>query len=187
MNDQNPPNDPVKVKMPVGTPLHQQAQGFEDPFIKAFDDLIARTLIIAPTPLKETIYFMQKYVIKMAPEQNNDSTTGASNQLLFFRTLKNLIERSTPETFNKSWNIVLSFFWRYKNGALGERYVNRFSEDWTMGDPNLTYFQRLINLCLVSANPSERLKVTKKVNVPKTVEAGFTPSGVQNILQFYKV
>lgn len=171
----------------VGTPIKPPDPVIESDYSKSFREMIERTLKTGSPLLVSTITFMQEYVVKMAPDQRNNGIPAADYQLSFFRILKSLIDKSAPEDFTKNWNVILAFFWNYKNGALGERYVNRFSEYWARGDLNLAYYQRLINLCLVSSDPNERANVTRIVNVSKTVESGYTPTGVQNILQFYHV
>lgn len=174
-------------KVPVGTPINIPPPPPEDPYIKIFEEIINRASVNATDLLSSTIKFMEEYVVKMAPGVNNHGIPAADYQLQFFRILKAAIDKTPIEEFNKTWNIVLAFFWRYKEGALSPYHVNRFAENWNNGDRNLIAYQRIVNLCLISADPAERSKVNRRVNVPKTVESGFTPAGMQNILQYYKV
>ncbi len=180
---------PVKKKplLEVGTPINKASEPEEDPFIKVFEDHIAKMLLIDDKLLKTTIQFLKEYVVKMDPKQTEfDGEEGAKYQERFFFVLKNLIDKTSSENFSKYWNVVLSFFWRYRNGALGPRHVTRFPSYWNPSDTNLDVFNRLVNLCIVSSDPSKRGNTTKFTNVTKTIETGYTENGVKNILQFYR-
>jgi len=182
-------NDSIVKRPEVGTPIRKVILPVEDSFTKDFNALIERSLALNDPLKTELITFMQQYVTDMAPGTTMSKTggiPGANYQLSFCRMLIKVIEKSPPEDFRRNWIIVLSFFWQYKKAALGERYINRFSEYWMKDDPNLTVFQRLMNLCLVSANPETRGQVLSRVDIVKTTSLVFTETGKQNVLLFYK-
>lgn len=177
-----PPVKPPRVaRQPAPPPAPEEPGAFETAFASMIDRHIASGNEVA----LNTIDFMQKYVDEMAPEKKVGNDEGAEKQQKFFRSLRSLIEKSSTEDFRRAWNIVLAFFWRYKKGALGEQYVNRFAEFWPPKDDSLTAYQRIVNLALVSSDPQQRNGVARRVNINKTMEVGFTETGRSNIITFY--
>ena len=112
---------------------------------------------------------------------------GATMQKNFFLAMRKVIEKSPPGAFRKNWSVVLAYFYRYREGVLNERYVNRFSEYWQNKDPMVPVFQKLVNLCLVSRDPKDRQTAAKHVDINRTMEIGYSPTGESNIKQFYGV
>lgn len=176
-----------KPPLPVGTPLQKRVATEPDPFMVAFEAKLKEAEKLNDVLTNELMLFMADYVLSMAPGVNIDLRAGAAKQKAFFKMLQKVIEKSTIDTFKTNWIIVLSYFWAYRRDkALGERYVNRFSEYWQNKDEDLTAYQRIVNLCLLSANPAERSKVLKQVDINKTLEIGFTEVGRNNVKTFYK-
>ena len=145
---------------------------------------IDRALESGSEEMKGFIRFLQDYVVKMSPKQPMTSTEGIEYQTGLLRVMVRLINKSTPEAFRKDWSLVLSLFWKYNSDVLGYRYVNRFPEMWN-NTADLDLFQKLNNLCMVTADPSKRGNAKLLVNIAKTVEKGLTPDGKKNILTFY--
>lgn len=185
----NPPRFKPKAKVvlsrPAGTPLEQSATAQKSQYEKEFDTLIDSGIEHGSNVTVRLIEFLQKYVEDMSPTRIVKDSWGAKRQQQFFQALHTAIEKSDPEEFNQNWMVVLSFFHRYKTGALGIRYVNRFAEFWPEQDDRLTAFQRIINLIILSEDPANRHLVTKRVSLTKTMEVGFTEAGRSNIVQFY--
>lgn len=205
VNKPVPQTVPVKSlppKIAVGTSLSKPEPVLPSQFEKDFQNLIDRTISQGDPISLKILDFMDSYLKDMKPgsaltnfkmDASDKVTTkrmgavAAQRQLKFFKSLMDVIENTPAEDFKKNWIIILSYFYRYKNEAFGERYVNRFAEFWDTNDDRLKAFQRLVNLITLSANPAERHLAIQRVNLPKTMELEFTESGRNNIGQFYAV
>lgn len=134
---------------------------------------------------KSLVANLERYMEKMKPGMPVNNDEGARNQYQLWRTIQSVIENSSPEEFNKLWYIVLVYFKNFRTGALGERYVFRFSEYWIQSEEDLATFQRILNLIILTADPSTREKNLKQVSLPRTLEKGLTDFGRQRLLSFY--
>lgn len=150
-----------------------------------FEDMIRRYLKNGPESTITLINNIQKYVEVMDPKKQMSPVDGAKMQMGLWKTLSNVIEKTSNEEFRKNWVVVLSFFHRYRHGVFSPRYINRYAEEWPSNDDNLKAFQRLVNLIELSSNPNERSMILKRVNIHKTLEVGFSESGRTNLIQFY--
>lgn len=192
--DQKRPAAPVRK---VGEPINPPEPPAPDPFEPIFNKALERAKATGTDLTKELVSFMQKYVVDMKYDQKNemDPNKGAAYQKNFCRMIMKVIEKSTgkviidgreQDEFRQNWIVLLTFFWFYRKGALGPKEVNRFAANWQNADEGVTIFQRLVNLCLLSANPADRPKTLKQADILRTLDLGLTQEGKERVIGFYR-
>lgn len=132
------------------------------------------------------IHALDTYMTKMAPGVPMDDKTGAANQWGLWKTIHNVIERSTSEeSFKKCWFILLKYFAIEGKTAFSDRYVFRFAPHWTQSTDDLDLFQRILNLLILTANHETRSEKVKEVSLERTFEKGLSEEGRNRLIGFY--
>jgi hypothetical protein len=132
--------------------------------------------------LEDLLADLNTYVSNMKPGLIKNPDDGARQQ----RTLWLLIRKvaSLPsDKFRGSWTLLLNF--AYANECFTERYIYRFSENWIWNTDELSAFQRIINLILLTKDFTTRKDGLKQVNLDRSLESIFTQEEKQNIITFY--
>ncbi len=163
----------------------QQPAETNDSNLSDFGRLLKHVKAEGTVVEKQLVQRMEAYLDAMAPGKVMSPQSGASYQYELWNILEFAFDKAPREEFNSLWTLLLGFFKEHENGALGPRYVNRFSQHWMQAAIKLTGLQRLINLLMVTARPENRVQGLKTVDIDRTLTDGITPEGRSRILNFY--
>lgn len=171
---------------PVAAPVVEetQAAAAQAP-VSEFRTLINKILADGTSVEKQVVQRLEAYIDTMAPGKIVSPLVGAKSQFELWSILEFVFDAAPQEEFNKLWSLILAYFKEHENGALGPRYVNRFSEHWMQPLIKLTGLQRLLNLLMVTARPENRTAGLQSLDINKTLTDGITPTGRARILNFY--
>lgn len=164
------------VFTPVTSAPQPESFNFEE-FIKKFKTEYDITVSSA-------IQFLENYVLTMAPRKPIEANIGNQFQVNFYRMLTSL-GTLDKQVFDRVWSVVLLFFKQYAEGALAPRLVFRFAESWSLDEEQLTAFQNILNLCMVTADPAERKKAIRTVDLNRTLAAPIPESLREKVLAYY--
>ena len=128
--------------------------------------------------------FLSNYLREMAPRVPMTDKLGAMNQYGLWKTLESVIN-SDSNVFRDDFKVVLKYFSDYADSSFGPRYIYRFSEYWEWSTDELDVFQKLINILLLTADPSKRAAGLKQVDLSKALGVGFTDTAKSNIGSFF--
>lgn len=128
---------------------------------------------------------IETYMDNMTPGKVIDSKQGAFYQYSLWKAIYNAVCLSDRSEFKSLWNIILGYFNEYSNGIFGERYVYRFTEQWSYSNTELQAFLRTLNLIKLTENPATRANGLKQVDMNRTLADGYTEEGRQRIIGFY--
>jgi len=128
--------------------------------------------------------FLSNYLREMAPRVPMTNKLGAMNQYGLWKTLESVIN-SDNNVFRDDFKVVLKYFNDYADSSFGPRYIYRFSEYWEWSTDELDVFQKLINILLLTADPSKRAAGLKQVDLNKALDTGFTDVAKSNIGSFF--
>ncbi len=167
---------PVAVKPTPIAPVPQVVQ----PVVVTVTGNDTKTDLMIAT-IQDTL---KQYLTAMAPNKPMPAKTGAANQYTLYRLINNVCNMS--EGFAPCWNELLKIFNEHKTGSLAERFVFRFAEELPGTKEDHNAFFRLLNLLIVTADPTTRKESLKQVSIYKTTQDGFTETARNNISQFYK-
>lgn len=127
------------------------------------------------------------YIAAMAPGKPVSNADQATNQLQLWRAFQFVITKKEAE-FVSLWTLLLQYFYDHRdnrNGALSRTYAYRAMSDIRLPSPERRNFERLLNLAIVTCDPSTRRFAIKQVDL-KGALAGFVDNEiVQRITAFY--
>lgn len=152
--------------------------------LTAFEQQIEQLKKTGTTEQLALIGNLEAYMAKMQPGMPVVGQEGASTQLSFWLTLKNLLTNASEGQFRNLWSIVLAYFHEYGHAVFHDSYIYRFSEHWTQSKKELDTFHRVLNLIKVSANPKTRDQTKKQVDLDKIVHS-LPEVASQRLIGFY--
>lgn len=185
--------EPV-VEEPLPTPV-VKAQPAPAPVVEklivkqednSFEAKINRLRQSGTAAQKSVIAKMDSYFAQMKPGLPVDPVKGGAHQLAFYMALRQVCETETTE-FREAFKLILEYFRQYKDGALGDRYIFRFTENIQLTNTAMRPFLGLINLLRVAAEAKSREQVLKQVDLTRSLETGFSDQARQRIIQFFHV
>lgn len=179
---------PIPVKEPVVEETPAPIVTDKKP-IESNDNFDIQIGIIKETGTTRQKYLIdniESYIETMKPGKPIANETGAKMQFKLWQLIKNIVDSSSNEEFNKLWYIILAYFLRYQKEVFGDRYVFRFSEYWIWSQNDLSGLQRIINLIKVTCDINKMADNIKLVDINRSLEHGFTPEGRQRLISFYK-
>lgn len=135
---------------------------------------------------KDLIHNIETYMAKMKPNAPIDTNHGAAAQHAFWKVILGITGAESQDVFKRLWSILLAYFNEYQNGALGDRYVYRFSEYWRHGEAELAAYQRILNILLKTRDPASRKDALAHFDMNRSLEQVFSPQARQRIVTFYR-
>lgn len=109
---------------------------------------------------------------------------GATWQYSLFTTFKTVLNASSQEEFNASWNSLLAFFFDNSKEVFNENFIYRFPEHWVGSGSEFTIFRRLVHVALSTCNTKQRRKALADLDLEKATE-GLTEDQKNKLLTFY--
>lgn len=136
---------------------------------------------------KAMLQTIDDYIVTMRPGRPVDAGTINRQQISLHRALIKIINE-VEEGFDQTWAKVLQRFALHNaTGAFRETHVFRGIANLTLGPDSRQAFQRLINLCLLTADPQSRHLSVKQIDFKRTLEFDLTDAGRTKLLNFYRV
>lgn len=127
------------------------------------------------------------YIEKMRPGMQMTDQVGASNQVIFWRVLRSMVETENDE-FGLVFGTVLAMFNKHSDdeAVFGDRYLFRWTEQMNLERDGREAFFNLATLMRVTADPKSRaLAVRTQIDITRALDKGFTEQARQRILAFY--
>jgi hypothetical protein len=150
------------------------------------DQLIQRVQESGNQTEKMVVEAIAQYREVMQPGKPVVPANGVQAQYRLWKFLSYLLESAPQEDFRRAWNVLLNMVHLHKDEIFGDRYVYRFSEEWTFFQEELSAYQRLLNILKLTANAQERATGLKQVDLNRSLEVGFSESARQRLVGFYK-
>lgn len=177
-------NLPVNVAQPpaVVTTAVKTVQGIK---AATFDGAILEIKENGTVAEKSLCNVLETYIERMAPLKPISPEEGARAQYSLWKALSTLLENGPDNEFKKLWELILKYFDNYKDGVFGDRYIYRFSQNWTWAKTENEAYIRLLNLIKVSANPITRSMALRQVNLDATMQVGFSEMAKNRLISFY--
>lgn len=169
----------IKVKQKI------QVVEKTQPVTLSFEDGLAELKKTGTVGQKSLIAALDQYRERMAPGKPVSDDDGAKYQYALWKTIQTTIDFSAVDEFKSLWALLLGYFNHYKKGALHDQYIYRFSEYWVYSLDDLDAFQRILNLILLTRDPSTREKGLRQQNFDRTLQLGLTEAGRQRLINFY--
>ena len=160
----------------------------EKPLSQAFD---ANQLMDSLSPLGQTAFYQsQEYMDAMAPGRPMNEVEGVKHQVKLYRALDIVFNRLSDEDFRKFYPALLYLFHEYGdevNGVFSMVHVYRFPEYLTLSTVEQDTFHRLLNMMIVTANPTTRPDAIRSLNWAYTLGVGLTDDARARVQSFYQV
>lgn len=160
----------------------------EKPLSQAFD---ANQLMDSLSPLGQTAFYqIQEYMDAMAPGKLMNEVEGVKHQVKLYRALDIVFNRLSDEDFRKFYPALLYLFHEYGdevNGVFSMVHVYRFPEYLTLSTVEQDTFHRLLNMMIVTANPTTRPDAIRSLNWAYTLGVGLTDDARARVQSFYQV
>ena len=181
----------VVVQEPVETKIRFAPSPVAEKLIvkqedNSFEGKINRLRQSGTAAQKSVIAKMDAYFAQMKPGLPVDPVKGGAHQLAFYMALRQVCETETTE-FREAFKLILEYFRNHRDGALGDRYIFRFTENIQLSNAAMRPFLGLINLLRVAADSKSREQVLKQVDLTRSLETGFSDQARQRIIQFFHV
>ena len=191
------PAAPV-VEVPVATPgqvatdiqlteANQEAQKTAIVATDAFTDMVDNIKNSTNPHQKGLVFAMENYVEKMGLNNIPSAQDGLLQQKTLWQIIKHALISLPKEEFYAGWSLILAFVNQHSNTAFNPRYVYRFANMWESSKAELTSFQSMLDLMIMSANPITRAAKMKQVNFDIAVGGEhITEEGRARLVSFYK-
>ena len=150
-----------------------------------FASYIAKTKLTGTHTERAFISQIEDYVAKMKPGQIVTPEEGANHQLNLWRLIKTTLANATGE-FNTLFGMLLGYAYAHKNGVFHDRYIFRFSENFTFNPEEIQAFQAILNLVNVTCIPGDRKALLRQVDLHRTLAVYFDEPTRQRVVAFYK-
>lgn len=137
-----------------------------------------------PEHLTELNDMLLAYTVDMKPRVPVNGDEGAARNYTLWKTLEDIINLEDNALFKEKYKLVNKYFNEYKDGAFGPIYLFRFSEYWRWSTDELDAFHRLLNIIVLTCDPTKRQEGLKQVDLNKALSEGFTEQARQNITNF---
>jgi len=137
-----------------------------------------------PEHLSELNNMLKTYTEDMKPRVPVNNDAGAAKNYTLWKTLEDIINLEDNTLFKEKYKLVNKYFNDYKDGAFGPIYLFRFSEYWRWSTDELDAFHRLLNIIVLTCDPTKRQEGLKQVDLNKALSEGFTEQARQNITNF---
>lgn len=127
---------------------------------------------------------LDKYAVEMASNRHIPGTVGANNQVKLYRLIDRVMNRVSKDDFAPCLNTLLNWFHENSNGVTSDRFLFRFSAEWSAGREQYDAFVRLATLCSLIADPKSRQNVIGTLNIPYYTAFGLSETGRERLLAF---
>lgn len=125
-----------------------------------------------------------QYVEAMKPGKAVNPIDGARQQVVFYRTLQNVINGEQPN-FKLLFATVLKIVDENYNGVFGGTHVFRFTDQIILNAEDRQGFLRIVNLLLTGAAVEGRQAAMRHVDFQRSLEYGVTEEGRIRIHSFF--
>lgn len=156
------------------------------PAVSNFDRLMEKSQKEGSAKTKQLIAYLETYVEKMKPRVPIKAIDASVHQQGLWSVIREVIENPDNTEFRAQWFILLAFFEKHKEGALGGRYVFRFAEMWNKGVEQLDVFQRILNLLHLTSDFENRAEGIKQVDLARTLGEFSTEQFRSRLINYYK-
>lgn len=143
----------------------------EVPTLTEYEQYIANIKANGSASIKALLARLEGYASAMRPGRMNTVDVGANNQRVLWDCIRDVVKHKDNEEFRRQWNLLLQFFHANMAGAMGPRYVFRFSSQWNQGKDALDLKQVLINLIHLTCDYTTREKGLKQVDLARTLQS----------------
>lgn len=126
------------------------------------------------------------YIERMAPKRPVDVKTGTTEQAALYRSIQNIINRQEAY-FRPLFTALLAIFKSESQGALGDRYRNRFMDNIVLGVGDRKAFTSLTHVLFLTADPKSREVALRQLNLEAALQNGLTEQGRQRVLEYFGV
>lgn len=132
--------------------------------------------------IEEALVFYKK---TMKPGTTHQGGEGVVAQVKFYRTVQTIL-RQTGSKFTKLWSDLLAFVHEHRDDIFHEKYAFRYFDQLRqLTAQDRKNFERIMNLLLVTCDPSTRSRATEQVDINATMEGFPDETFYQKVRAFY--
>lgn len=171
----------VLVEQGAGVMVASSATAVADPLAEK----LASILTGVPAASQNDITRIRMYCQTMAPKKPVTLRVGATEQSTLYRSIQNIINRQ-ENYFKELFTALLAIFAAEGvDGALSDRYRNRFMEHVNLSKADRKAFEQLTHMLSMLANTSTRAVAMKQINLERALDSGLTAEGQRRVLQYF--
>lgn len=171
----------VLVEQGAGVMVASSATAVADPLAEK----LASILSGVPAASQNDITRIRMYCQTMAPKKPVTLRVGAAEQSTLYRSIQNIINRQ-ENYFKELFTALLAIFAAEGvDGALSDRYRNRFMEHVNLSKADRKAFEQLTHMLSMLANTSTRAVAMKQINLERALDSGLTAEGQRRVLQYF--
>jgi hypothetical protein len=127
---------------------------------------------------------LNRYINEMAPGKQITEDKARTLQNTLWKTITSIV--NTEENFTKNFKTLIMFFREHRDGALGDRYTFRFSENNTvMSKDQLASFQKMLALLSVAAGLNNQKEVHKFIKLDAVLDKAFNDEARQRVIGYF--
>lgn len=133
---------------------------------------------------KLALQTIEEYIRQLQPNKPIEDLEVARLQRTLYMSLKNIIN-IVDEDFARTWAAVLQLFHGGRYMMFSQINVYRGMPQVDLKPKEREAFTRLVNMCLVTADPQSRAFAKRQVDFTRTTEFEITDLGRNKIASFY--
>lgn len=164
----------------AGVVMTTAATAVVDPLAEKLDKILDGVSAAS----RNDITRIRMYCQTMAPKKSVSITTGAQEQATLYRSIQNIINRQETHFVPLFTALLAIFAAESVNGALSDRYRNRFMEHVNLSKADRTALQQLTHVLAMVANPGTRKLALRQINLERALSSGLTAEGQRRVLQY---
>ena len=173
----NPSQVIEEVKTPENTPEPTVPVNY-------FQEYISEIMKGNNLPAKTVVSVVERYYSAMKPMLPISIQEGSQAQISLWQAIYTTINTSGND-FNVAWNVWLNMFNYYSDSIFSIPKAFRFFEFMRMPRDQIIAFQRILNLLILTANPTTRAVNLKRIDLEATLSVYFSEKNRMTIMMFY--
>jgi hypothetical protein len=170
---------PVNLVAPVVTQEVTEEAEFVNP-----NDAVAASYGVTSISALLALQTIDGYIAAMGPAIPVNEEEGGRQQVTLYRSMISIINNSGDD-FENAFSALLAAFYKHKDTVFNEVSVYRFSENMMLPKADRDTFQRLINMCMLTADPKGRSAGVKQINFEATLGNSINDEGRQRINAYF--
>lgn len=133
---------------------------------------------------KNVVNALEGYVVKMAPYSVLTQEAMIAQQMLLWRTVRNVIEE--PKDFEAGYTLLIDYARQYKNTSFSDHNLYRMMDQIPLDKESAKYFQASLNVITIAASVKNRKDAVKQVDLNRVMnERVFSEVGRNNVINYF--
>jgi hypothetical protein len=174
----------VETAAPVNLVADPVDETTEEAEFVSPNDAVAASYGVTSISALLALQTIDGYIAAMGPAIPVNEEEGGRQQVTLYRAMTSVINNSGDD-FENAFSALLAAFYKHKDTVFNEVSVYRFSENMMLPKADRDTFQRLINMCMLTADPKGRSAGVKQINFEATLGNSINDEGRQRINAYF--